>query len=157
MSEPSYTERLRRSEMTALKMLYTLLAITAEAKDDLWDRLQHVPHGRWMLASAFGMLGRVCKDVRDTATKEQKKQMNDTLLNYKVQVVPKATPLSDNVVITKQQAYSLVNIAKDRCRECTENGFSCRKCELYKFLEAADPLEDYGNDLMCPYALREWK
>lgn len=145
-------ERVRKSEMTAIKMLITLLSVTANAKDDLADRLKRIPRGRWKIAAAFGLLYSVIEDVRGTIPKNQNLQIEGTINDYKVQVVPRAVPLSDNVVMTRSQAWELVRMAKDRCTACTEDGYSCRQCRLYKFLEATDPQEDYGSGISCPYS-----
>ena len=152
----SECERLRKSEMTAIKMMLTMLSIAANVMDDLSDRLTWVPRGRWRCAAAVGAMRAVINDVLGTIPETQKRQIQGTMKNYKVQVVPSATPLSTNVVMTRDQAAQLVTMAKDRCTACTEDGYSCRKCPLYKFMEATSPIEDYGSGMSCPYSLVKW-
>jgi len=51
----------------------------------------------------------------------------------------------------------LVDMAREKCKGCVEDGNGARQCELYRFLEVTSPMEDYGDGLMCPYALAEWE
>ena len=57
---------------------------------------------------------------------------------------------------TKEQAKALLDCARWKCHDCIEDGESCRKCQLYKLLEATTPMDDYGDGMICPYSLAQW-
>ena len=138
-------ERLKRSEMTAVRMLLAHLSSARYAQEDLQDRLE------------VAQLRAVCDDLVGTISKAQAKQIYGTLKDFDVRLLPKATPGSTNVVMTKEEGMALVDCAREKCHNCVEDGESCRKCTLYQILEATTPMEDYGDGLLCPYSLAKWE
>jgi hypothetical protein len=77
--------------------------------------------------------------------------------DFDMRLLPKLTPGSTNVIMTKEEGMELMDIARWRCHSCAEDGESCRSCRLYKILESTTPMDSYGDGLMCPYALAEWE
>ena len=59
--------------------------------------------------------------------------------------------------ITKEQAKDLMDCARWQCHDCVNSGEEARGCRLYKLLESTTPADDYGDGMVCPYALAEWK
>lgn len=149
--------RLMRSEMTAVRMLLAALSTAAYAKEDLSDRLECVPYGKERLRMAVGGLRAVCDDVIGTISKAQCKQIYGTMKDFEMRLLPKLTPLSTNIIMTKEQGKDLLECARWRCHDCVEDGEHCKECKLYKILEATTPLDDYGDGMLCPYALATWK
>lgn len=150
-------ERLKRSELTALRMLLAHLSAASYVQDDLKTRLECIPWGNQRLRMAVGGLKSVCNDLIGTVSLAQTKQLYGTMKDYEIRMVPKLTPMSVNIILTKEQGIDLVNAAREKCKICVEDGISCRKCKLYKVLEATTPLDDYGGEAMCPYSLAEWE
>lgn len=150
-------ERLKRTELVAVKMLLAHLSTAKYAQEDLAHRLECIPDGKARMRLAVGGLSAVCDDLIGTVSREQAKQIYGTMRDYDLRLVPKATPGTANIILTREQGVDLMNIARDRCKACVEDGNSCRTCRLYQILEATTPLEDYGTDLMCPYSLAEWE
>ena len=150
-------ERLLRSELTAVRMLLASLSSAAYAKEDLQKRLECVPDGNRRYRMALGGLKAVCDDLIGTVTRQQAWQLYGTMKDFEMRLVPKLTPMSENILLTKQQGKDLIDCARWKCAGCVEDGESCRKCKLYKLLEATTPLEDYGDGLICPYSLAEWE
>ena len=150
-------ERLMRPEMTAVRMLLAALSTAAYAQTDLRARLECVPDGNRRLRMAVGQLRAVCDDVIGTITRQQAKQIYGTMKDFEMRLVPKLTPGSTNIIMTKEEGKDLLDCARWRCQACTEDGESCRSCRLYKILEATTPLDDYGATLICPYSLAEWE
>ena len=150
--------RLKKSEMASLKILLTMQSVATDVLEDLTERLGMVPRGRQRVASGVGLLKSALLDVIGTMPINQGRQLQGTMNDYKVQIVPKMTPLDrGNIVLSKDQAVALLEMAKEKCIDCTEDGYSCRKCELYKIMEATTPLDDYGNGMSCPYTLVKWR
>jgi len=150
-------ERLTRTEFAATKMMLAHLSTAAYWLEDMQQRLQCVPYGRQRAAAAVGMLRAICDDVVGTVTKSQAKQLYGTMKDYELRLLPKLAPGSPNIIMTREEGVALMDLAREKCKSCVENGESCRKCALYKFLEATTPLDDYGDGLICPYALAEWE
>lgn len=150
-------ERLKRSEMNGLRMMLAHLSSARYFQDDIASRLDCIPNGKQRLALAIGGLRAVCNDIIGTITKSQAKQILNTMLDYDLRLLPKATPGNDNVLLTKEQGMALMDMAREKCHACVEDGTGCRSCQLYQILESTAPLEDYGDGLICPYALAEWE
>ena len=150
-------ERLKRSEMTAVRMLLAHLSSAKYAQEDLQDRLECIPHGRTRMRLAVAQLRAVCDDLIGTISKSQAKQIYGTMRDFDVRLVPKLTPMTTNVIMTKEECKDLIDCAREKCFGCVEDGESCRQCKLYKLLEATTPMEDYGDGLICPYSLAKWE
>ena len=149
-------ERLKRSEMDAVRMLLAVLSAAAYAKEDLFDRLECVPYGNQRMRLALGGLRAVCDDVVGTISKSQCKQIYGTMKDFRIELRPRLMPGSTNVVMTKEQGKELLDLARWQCHDCVKDGEECRQCRLYKIMEATTPLNDYGDGLVCPYALADW-
>ena len=145
-----------RSELTAVRMLLAALSTAAYAQEDLQKRLECVPYGNQRLKLAVGGLRAVCDDVIGTITRSQCKQIYGTMKDFEMRLLPKLTPGSTNIIMTKEQGKDLLDCARWKCHDCIEDGESCRKCQLYKLLEATTPMDDYGDGMICPYSLAEW-
>ena len=150
-------ERLNRTEMTAVRMMLAALSTAAYAKEDLKDRLECVPDGNKRMRMAVGGLRAICDDLIGTISRSQCKQIYGTMKDFEMRLLPKLTPGSTSIIMTKEQGKELLDCARWKCNDCVENGESCRQCKLYQLLEATTPLDDYGNGLVCPYALAEWE
>ena len=149
-------ERLLRSEMTALRILLAALSSAAYAQTDLQKRLECIPYGKERLRMAVGGLRAVCDDLIGTVSRQQCQQIYGTMMDFEMRLLPKLTPGSTNIIMTQEQGKDLIDCARWKCQACVEDGNSCRQCRLYKLLEATTPLDDYGEGLICPYALQEW-
>lgn len=149
-------ERLKRTELVAVKMLLAHLSTAKYAQEDLAHRLECIPDGKARMRLAVGSLKAVCDDLIGTVSREQTKQLYGTMKDYDVRLVPKLTPGSPNIILTREQGKDLIDMARDRCKACVEDGNSCRTCRLYQILEATTPLDDYGGDMICPYSLADW-
>lgn len=156
MLPDSQCERLKRTEMIGLRMLLAHLSTAKYFQEDLADRLACIPYGKERLQMAVGGLRAVCDDIVGTITREQAKQIYGTMKDYDLRLLPKLTPGSPNIVLTKEQGVALMDLAREKCHGCVEDGESCRECRLYQILEATTPLDDYGDGLICPYSLAVW-
>lgn len=150
-------ERMTRTELEGLKWLIAMDYVCASVGRDLRKRLESIPYGKERMRLASGGIRSIASDLIGTITKEQARVLQSTTKDYVVRLAPKAAPLGSNVLLDRESLVKLAECAREKCRICTEDGESCRECELYKFLEATTPLDDYGNGLLCPYTLKDWK
>lgn len=150
-------ERLKRTELTAVRMLLAVISMAAYAQEDLHDRLESVPYGNQRMRLAVGCMKAICDDVIGTISQSQCKQLYGTTRDFEMRLLPKLTPGSTNIIMTKEQGKELLDCARWACHACVKDGEACRECRLYKLLEATTPLDDYGDGMLCPYALAKWE
>ena len=150
-------ERLNRREMNAMIMLLAHLSSAAYAEKDLEHRFECIPNGKQRFRLVLGGLRAICDDLAGTISPAQCKTLYGTMKDNELRIVPKLTSGSPNLIMSKDQAKELMDAAREKCRMCTEDGESCRQCGLYQIMEALVPMENYGNGLMCPYSLAEWR
>ena len=149
-------ERLTRMEFAAMRGLLAAVNYLTGAKDDLQARLNSIPHGKERMAMVKGGVEALANDIIGTMTVAQCKQLDNTMKDMKIQMVPKMTPMPQNVIVSKSQLQDLVTCAQEKCRLCTALDEDARECVLYKVLEAITPLDDYGNGMTCPYYRAEF-
>lgn len=150
-------ERLNRSEFEAVRYMLGAISWAAHAKDSLQGRLECIPYGRQRMGLALGAMKALVDDIIGTVTVGQCKQLRNTMSDMDIRMVPKRTPMTQNVIIEASAAKSLIDIAMEKCHGCVEDGRTCRSCELYKIMEQITPLEDYDNGMLCPYSLAKWE
>ncbi len=149
--------RLNRGEYEAVRCLLGAVNYAAHANDDLQKRLMIIPGGQQRMADALQDLRDIADDVIGTVPVGQCRQIRNTMTDMEIRMTPKLAPMSRNVVLEKDVAKALIDIAMERCHGCVEGPEDGRKCALYKVLESFLPLESYDNGMLCPYSVSEWK
>ena len=149
--------RMTRNELTAVRELMGALFYIDSAKVELGKRLKEIDRGMERMIEARDALDALAADIVGTMTSAQCKQIRNTTKDMRMQIVPKLTPGSTNVILQDSQLKDLVTCAQEKCRVCTAMDEDARQCELYRVLEAVVPLDDYGNGLSCPYDRTEFE
>lgn len=149
--------RLNRGEFEAVRCLLGAVNYAAHANDDLQKRLMIIPGGQQRMTDTLQDLRDITDDVIGTVPRGQCRQLKNTMGDMEIRMTPKLAPMSRNIVLDKDIAKDLIDIAMERCRGCVEDERSCRKCALYRVLESFLPMEDYENSLLCPYSRAEWE
>lgn len=149
-------ERLTRPEMAACRTIMTLVSDLEYAKDDLRKRLECIPSGKERLNMLCGGIDSLFRDLLGTVSNRQRKQLRNQANDLVMKAVPKLSGNDRSVMIYIEDVKELVDCAREKCKLCTMDGSECRKCRLYQWLETNIPLDDYGDDLICPYARRDW-
>ena len=144
-------ERMVRNEFMAMRSLLGAISFLSAAKRELPKRLESIPSGKQRMALAYGAVQALADDLIGTMTVQQAKQLQNTMSDMEIQMVPKRTPNSRNAVVPIDTMTELVWAAREKCHMCTAMDQDIRECNLYKILEAVSPLEDYGDGLVCPY------
>ena len=150
-------ERLKRSEMQALRWSLAAVNSVAYAQEDLAERLECIPQGkvRWRLM--LGHLRACLNDIIGTVPRKQCATIKNTMNDMELRMVPKYSPTSQKVVLNAEDlSYLVAHAKKDICSVCILTDDECRECELYKILEAIAPREDWGSKTVCPYLTEEW-
>ena len=150
-------ERLRRTELLAVRLMLAALSCMASAEEDLHDRLGQVPDGHERIHALVVQFRELCDDIACTINRNQCRHIYNTMKDFEMRLVPKLTPMTTNLIMDKETGKALIDCARWKCHDCAEDATSCRKCTLYKLLEATTPLDDYDDGLICPYVLREWE
>lgn len=149
-------ERMNRPEYEAMRGLMAAISYTANADKDLRKRLECVPSGRQRMAMVLGGIKAIADDLIGTMTTGQCRQLQNTMKDMELRMVPKMTSMSQNVIFDKELAKGLIDTAQEKCRGCVEDAETCRDCSLYKILEGLLPLKEYDG-LICPYSISEWE
>ena len=144
-------ERMNRHEFAGMRCLLGAVSYLAKASPELQKRLESIPSGKQRMALARGAVRALADDILGTMTTAQCEQMNNVMKDMDMQMVPKLSPNSTNVIMTAKTLSTLVACSRSKCHMCTAMDDDIRACELYKVLEALPSLEDYGDGLVCPY------
>lgn len=150
-------ERLTRVEMAACRNIMALASDLHFAKDDLKNRLACVPSGQARMNMLCGGIDSLFRDILGTVSDKQRKQLKNMARDLVMKAVPKLSSNGQQVMIYIDDVKELVDCARERCKLCVMDGNECRKCTLYKWLESNIPLDDYGDNLVCPYAGQHWE
>lgn len=150
-------ERLNRGEYEAVRCLLGAVSYAAHARDDLKDRVDTVTNGRARMDVLVEGLKSFVDELLANVPDGQCRQLRNTMKDMEMRMIPKLTPMSQNVLMEKDNAKALIDRAMERCHGCVEDERSCLDCGLYKVLESMLPLDSYDNGMLCPYALSEWK
>ena len=124
-------------------------------RDEMQDRLQMVENGSERLNDVINNAGSLLRDVLDTGTEAQKKKLRNTFHDYKMVLTPMLSNGSTNVLMTRDQAKALVDLAQERCASCIEDAEAAQQCPVYKLLEITTPLNRYDS-MSCPFSLAAW-
>lgn len=151
-------ERLNSTEMRAIRWSLAAINSIAYAEEDLAHRLECIPNGRLRWRLMLGQLRALCNDLIGTTPRKQCNTIKNTMKDMELRMVPKFTPRDSRVVMDAPDLGYLVTLAKkEACTACILTDDECRQCELYKILESAVPLEDYGDGSICPYNMLKWE
>lgn len=150
-------ENLTKNEKRAFMFLANLTGTLLDAKDDLKERVKMLEDGERRLNDLADESLRLLNDIRTTIPQRQRNSLNNTALDYEYRLVPKFTPSSKSIVVSKEDFRQLVDSAQYRCKTCIEDSESAKKCKLYEILTNTVPLENYPDMGLCPYNLAEWK
>jgi hypothetical protein len=148
---------MTRNELNAMKWLLAMLCTTADGEKALAKRLDAIPDGRKRMRKAMISFKAISDDLIGTTNQSQAHTLHGIMKDFDVRIIPKAAHCAQNVIMTREDAMTLIDSARERCKGCTEDDVSCRKCKLYKFLISYSPLDDYDNGLLCPYMLADWE
>lgn len=149
-------ERVTRTEMASCRTILLLASDLHHAQEDLKDRLKCVPYGERRLRMISGGIDSLFRDILGTITDKQRKQIRNQAKDLVMQAVPKLTASQNKVMVYLDDIKELTNCAMERCKRCADTGDEARKCRLYQWLETNIPLDDYGDNLICPYARIGW-
>ena len=140
--------------MEMMKRLAAFLSELLFLKDDM-KRLNDIEDGNNRLEKIIDETARLTKDLLNTAPDNQRKQFSRSISDYKIELVPRLTPNSQNILMTKTQAKALVDLAQEKCKSCVESSESAKKCPIYKMMEIT-ALPDRYDTMLCPFSLAEW-
>jgi len=147
--------RFVRKEMELMKRLAAFLSELMYLQEDMKDRLENIDGGNELLTSLLNNTTDLFSKLLNSAPQNQIKQLQNVLTDYKVELVPRLKPTSQNVLMAKDQAKALIDIAQEKCKTCVENSITAQKCPIYNLLEVT-ALPDRYDTITCPFSLAEW-
>lgn len=147
-------QRLVATESNALKRYGAFFSEMLNVKEDLNRRLQMI-EGQDKINKIIKDSSELFEDILDTVPAAQKRNLRNTFTDYKIALVPLLQPDSTNIIMQRDIAKELVDVAMAKCVGCVEDDKSCKKCRLYKLLEVLTTPSHYET-LLCPFSLAEW-
>lgn len=149
--------RMNRHEVAACRMVMALMSNLMYAREDLKARMETVPGGPARMDKVVTEVQELFQDIIGTVSDRQRKQLRNIAQDCEIQLIPKLTHSQNRVLIPANEVREIVDMAREKCRMCTDSDAQARKCRLYQWLEVNIPLEDYGSGLMCPYSNIDWE
>lgn len=147
--------RMTRNERFAMLWFGNAVSTLEELKTDIAQRLEMIPDGQERLEKLYTETDDLMNEVLETIPMNQRTSLENTKHDYDVRIAPKLSRFSTNILMTYDEFKALVDIARTKCRECTEDDRTCSGCQLYNLLTSILPLDDYSG-LLCPYNMGEW-
>ena len=148
-------KRFVSSEWNKILAYAAYLSELCYIRDDMQDRLSMVENGSERLNEVIEKAGSLLREILDTGTDAQKKKLRNTFHDYRMVLTPMLSNGSTNVLMTREQAKDLVDLAQEKCASCVEDGESAKNCPVYKVLEVTTPLNRYDS-MVCPFSLATW-
>lgn len=148
--------RMTRNEKQAMIMLAHSATVLDDLQKDLSERLSKIQDGKDRMRKLAEESDRLLHEVRLTIPMEQRKSLENTCMDYEMRITPKHTPFMTNVIMEKEEFRSLVDFARTKCVDCTEDDESCAGCGLYRVLTSVLPLDEYHHQFLCPYNMGQW-
>ena len=158
MKTPSRQDavRLTRNEKMAMIELAYVATVVSEMTADIPERLAMVENGQERMAQISMDIDSMLNDLRLTIPEDHRMHLHNTAKDYEMRLVPRLTPSSSNVLLQKEEFRTLVDSARAKCMDCSEDQETCKQCKLYHQLLVYLPLDDYMGGFLCPYNGREW-
>ena len=147
---------LTRTEKMGMLLLAYMATLGEDLQNDLKSRLEMIDGAPEKMQTVADLTDWLLRECRKTIPQNQRKSLQNTVHDYEVRMVPKATPSTTNVIMEKEEFREIIDIAREKCRSCADDDTECTKCRLYKILTSVLPMEDYHGGLLCPYNLGEW-
>lgn len=145
-------KRACAGEMAHLKLMLAYENSVTYASKGLQDRLKTIPHGVARMRMAIAGLKSVLIDIQGTMPVNQIDHLTRTMTDCAIQMVPRMTPKSTNVVISAEDLAKLINEGRAQCVDCVEDANECRSCHMYQLMEKIMPLDKWSNGFGCPYS-----
>ncbi len=139
-----------------MRCLLGAVSYAAHARDGLGERVKMFKKGPERMRMLIGSMEAMANDIIGTVPMAQCRQLRNTMHDMDMRMVPRMTRMTQNVILEKDLAKGLIDIAMAKCRDCVEDEKSCRNCALYKILVGILPLDNYENGMLCPYSTSKW-
>lgn len=148
---------MTRNEKICLMFLMNAASALEDAKETLADRMKRIDGGPELMQTVADGCLKLLTEVRMTIPDRQRTSLANTAKDYEMRMVPKFTPSTTNVVVQKEDFRQLVDAAQIKCRECADTNDESRRCELFRLLQIAIPLDTYDSTFLCPYNMAKWE
>lgn len=148
--------RLTRTEKAAMILLAHAATSLDDLQKDFADRLKMIDGGAERLAETSRGTDALLNDLRMTVPENQRMSLQNTGMDYEMRLMPKLSPMTTNVIMTKEEFRTLVDCARSKCTDCTLDDNECESCKLFQLLTSVMPMDEYHHDMLCSYNLAVW-
>lgn len=148
-------KRLVNSEFNQLKRFSAFLSELNYFRDELKDRWKMVENGEERITKCIDESMELFEAMMDTVPANQLKSLRNAMLDYRITFVPKTSPDSRQIVMDKEHAKALIDLAQEECKICVKTPEEAENCPIFRLSTGVVPPDTYDS-LICPYSQAEW-
>lgn len=149
-------KRLVNSEFNQVKRFATFISELNYLKEELASHWKMVKDGENRIQKLTDESLQLFDELLDTIPKNQIKSPRNAMTDYKVVFAPILSPESKNVVLNKEDAKALIDLAQAECKYCVKTPEEAEDCPIFKLTNGIVPPNTYDS-LICVYSTAEWK
>ena len=127
-----------------------------DLRKDLGERLKMIDGGVEELDELSKRTDALLDELRQTIPENQREHLQRTGMDYDMRLMPKLSPMTTNVILTKEEFRTMVDCARAKCTDCTLDDNECATCKLFQLLTSVMPMDEYHHDMLCAYNLAMW-
>ena len=148
-------KRLVSSEFDAVKHFAAAACEISFSKTELSEQFKLVENGTERLEKCSAELNSLFNDLLATIPAKQLNTLRNAVNDYRFLLVPKTVISCKSVVMDKEHARELVELAQAECKMCVKTPKEAESCPVYSSSIGIVPPSSYDS-LICPYAQTEW-
>lgn len=148
---------MKRQEKEHMLFFINAVSILADTVDNIPERIGMIENGMERAEKLRDDALKMLEDLRVTIPEKQRANLANMGMDMSMRMVPKMSPMGENMLIPKENFRELVDAAKTKCGECALDNEECVKCQLFQVLSATLPLNRYDGVFLCPYNLAVWE
>jgi len=148
-------KRLVSSEFNQLKRFAAFVSEINYFKDNLMDHWKMMENGEERVNKCLDEIMQLFCDLLDTVPPNQVRTLKNMMTDYKVSFVPVSKTETTNVVIEKECAKELVNMAQEQCMFCIKTPEEAESCPIFQLSTCVVPPDRYSS-MLCSYSQAEW-
>ena len=146
-----------QKERLSLLHLINQTTLLADAKDDLMDRAGMIEDGQERLKNLCELSDKLLYEMRLTVPDRQRMALHNVTVDSEMRLVPKMSPSTGMVLVSREDMTELVNAARVKCHDCADTPEEAKRCKLYQLFLDVLPLGRYDGTFLCPYSDSEWR
>ena len=148
-------KRLVNAEFNQVKRFAAFISELNYFREGLLSHWEMVDNGQERIDRCVDDALKLFDELLDTIPKNQIKSLRNATEDYRIAFVPKVTPENQNVVMDREHAKALVDLAHEQCKICVKTPEEAEDCPVFQLSTGVVPPDTYDS-LICAYSTAEW-